>query len=85
MDPGEIATLKMDPRSRRAGILDGLQALLLQECTDRPLVIVVEDLHWIDEQSGALLKMLVDLIATAKVLLILTYRPGYQHSLGTRS
>jgi class 3 adenylate cyclase/tetratricopeptide (TPR) repeat protein len=85
VDPGDPNLSRMDPRDRRAGIFDGLQALLLQKSDDRPLVVVVEDLHWADEQSEAVLKALVDFIATAKVLLILTYRPDYAHSLGARS
>jgi tetratricopeptide (TPR) repeat protein len=85
LDPGDPAILVMDPRERRAGILDGLRALLLQKSQRRPLVMIVEDLHWIDEQSEAVLKMIVEAITVAKVLLILTYRPGYVHSLGERS
>ena len=85
VDPGDPTLSRMEPRDRRAGIFDGLQALLLQKSDDRPLVVVVEDLHWADEQSEAVLKALVDFIATAKVLLILTYRLDYAHSLGTRS
>jgi tetratricopeptide (TPR) repeat protein len=85
VDPGLETILAMDPRDRRAGIYDGLRALLLQECRRRPLVVVVEDLHWVDEQSEAALRVLVDVIANTRVLLLLTYRPGYAHSLGERS
>jgi class 3 adenylate cyclase/tetratricopeptide (TPR) repeat protein len=85
VEPGDPAVLEMDPRERRVGIFDGLRALLLRESGRRPLVMVVEDLHWIDEQSEAALKALVDAIATAEVLLVLTQRPGYAHSLGERT
>ncbi len=85
VDPGNPAILQMDPRDRRAGILDGLRALLLEVSRNQPLVISVEDLHWIDEQSEAALTALVDIIAAASVLLLLTYRPGYVHSLGERT
>jgi class 3 adenylate cyclase/tetratricopeptide (TPR) repeat protein len=77
--------LKMDPMERRAGIFDGLRSILLQESRQRPLVVAVEDLHWIDEQSEEALKALVDVIASVPVLLILTYRPDYSHTLGERT
>ena len=85
VDPGDAAVTAMDPLERRAGIFDGLRALLLQESQRRPLVMVVEDLHWIDEKSEEALAALVDVVASAPVLLVLTYRPGYAHSLGDRS
>jgi predicted ATPase len=75
----------MDPMERRAGIFDGLRSILLQESRQKPLVVVVEDLHWIDEQSEEALKVLVDVIAAVPVLLILTCRPEYSHKLGERT
>ena len=51
----------------------------------RPLVLAVEDLHWIDEPSEAALAALVDAVPGSPVLLILTHRPGYAHPLGDRS
>lgn len=85
VDPGDSTVAMMDSMERRAGIFDALRALISQESRRRPLVLVVEDLHWIDEQSEAVLEALVDVVATARVLIILTYRPGYSHSLGDRS
>jgi len=85
VDPGDAAVTVMDPLERRAGIFDSLRALFLQQSRRRPLVVVVEDLHWVDEKSEEALAALVDVIASALVLLILTYRPGYAHSLGERT
>lgn len=85
VDPGDPEIIAMDPRARRSGIFNGLRALLLQETLAQPLILVIEDLHWLDEQSEAALVALVDAVATAPVLLLLTYRPGYTHSLGERS
>jgi class 3 adenylate cyclase/tetratricopeptide (TPR) repeat protein len=85
VDPGDPTVTVMDPMERRAGVFDSLRALLLQESRRRPLVVVVEDLHWVDEKSEEAVAALADVVASAPVLLILTYRPGYAHSLGERT
>jgi class 3 adenylate cyclase/tetratricopeptide (TPR) repeat protein len=85
VDPGDPSIRTMDARERRAGILDGLRALLLELSRDRPLVLVVEDLHWIDDASEAALSALVDVVVAAPVLLLLTYRLGYTPKLPDRS
>ena len=46
-------------------------------CQFRPLVIVMEDLHWIDRTSQDFITYLINLLASAKILLILLYRPKY--------
>ena len=51
VDPGDEAVAAMDPMERRAGVLDALRALLIQESRKRMLVLVIEDLHWVDEKS----------------------------------
>ncbi|MDQ3931504.1 MAG: AAA family ATPase, partial [Actinomycetota bacterium] len=84
VDPGP-AVVRMDPRERQAGIFDALRTLILLEARQRPLVLLVEDLHWVDEKSEQALGALVDVVATAPVLVVVTYRPGYSPSLGDRS
>ncbi len=85
VDPGDPAIVAMDPLERRAGIFDALRALVLEASRTRPLVLVVEDLHWMDEMSAEALAVLVDTIAAAPVLLLATYRPGYVPALGERT
>jgi class 3 adenylate cyclase/tetratricopeptide (TPR) repeat protein len=85
VDPGDPAVLTMDPRKRRPEILDALRALVVEQAARQPLVVVVEDLHWVDEMSRGALAALVDVVAAAPVLLVLTYRPGYEHGLGERT
>ena len=82
VDPGDPAVTVMDPLERRAGVFDTLRALFLQQSRRLPLVVSVEDLHWVDEKSEEALAALVDVVASAPVLLVLTYRPGFAHSLG---
>ena len=45
-------------------------------------MVIFEDLHWIDEQTQELLNLLADSIATAKILLLVNYRPEYRHEWG---
>ncbi len=85
VDPGDQRVAEMDPMERRAGVLDALRSLLIRGSSQRPVVMVIEDLHWIDEKSEEALAALVDVAASARVLMILTYRPGYAHSLGDRA
>jgi class 3 adenylate cyclase/tetratricopeptide (TPR) repeat protein len=69
---------RLDPLQRRQRILDAGRRLLLRESLGQPLVLVFEDLHWVDSETQALLKCLVDSLPQAPILLLLTYRPGYQ-------
>jgi class 3 adenylate cyclase/predicted ATPase len=85
VDPGDPTVTAMEPLQRRAGIMDGLRAMLVEGSRRRPQVVAVEDLHWVDEKSEETLAALVDVIASAPVLLVLSYRPGYAPSLGERS
>jgi predicted ATPase len=77
--------LNMDAAMRHQRILDALRKMALQESRHNPIVIVLEDLHWIDDQSSEALAALVDIVAPSRILLILTLRPGYAHGLGDRT
>jgi class 3 adenylate cyclase/tetratricopeptide (TPR) repeat protein len=79
VDPGDAAIEHMDPMERRAGILDALRALILERARVAPRVVVVEDLHWADDQSEEAFRVCADVVATSPVLMILTFRPGYLH------
>src|SRR5262245_5150272 len=83
--PGDEAVLRMDAQQRRLKLFEALQAMMLQGGQRRPLVLVVEDLHWIDKTSEEVLLHLADSIPTARVLLLMTYRPGYQNPFGKRT
>jgi class 3 adenylate cyclase len=85
VDPGDPVVTAMDPAARRKGIFDALRALSLQGAKRVPLVLVVEDLHWIDRSTEEYLSSFVDSVAGLPVLLILTYRVGYTPPFGNRS
>ena len=69
----------MDAQLRKARTLDAVAQLLLRESADRPLLLMIEDLHWIDDESQALLDLIADLIGTSRMLLLVNYRPEYAH------
>jgi predicted ATPase len=70
----------LDPPQRRQRTLDALKRLLLRESHVQPLLLVFEDLHWIDSETQALLNSLVESLPTTRILLLVNYRPEYQHS-----
>ena len=76
---------RLDPPQRRQQTLDGIKRLLLRESQVQPLVLVFEDLHWIDAETQALLDSLVESLATARLLLLVSYRPEYQHGWGSKT
>jgi class 3 adenylate cyclase/tetratricopeptide (TPR) repeat protein len=82
---GDDPLAQMDPETRRHRTLDAIKRLLLRESLNQPLILVFEDLHWFDEGSLAFLKLLVDSIYAARVLMLVTYRPEFTHPWGDKS
>jgi class 3 adenylate cyclase/tetratricopeptide (TPR) repeat protein len=76
---------RLDPPQRRQRTLDAVKRLLLRESQVQPLLLLVEDLHWIDAETQALLDNLVESLPTARLLLLATYRPEYQHQWESRT
>src|SRR5262245_32260124 len=75
----------LDPPQRRQRTLDAVKRLLLQESQVQPVLVVCEDLHWIDAETQALLDSLVESLPTARLLLLVNYRPEYQHAWGHKT
>jgi class 3 adenylate cyclase len=76
---------RMDSQIRRRRTQDAIKRLLLRESLNQPLMVIFEDLHQIDEETGALLNLLADSIGTSRVLLLVNYRPEYAHSWGGKT
>jgi class 3 adenylate cyclase/tetratricopeptide (TPR) repeat protein len=75
----------LDPAQRRQRTLDAIKRLLLRESQVQPLLLIFEDLHWIDAETQALLDSLVESLPTARMLLLVNYRPEYQHGWGSKT
>jgi tetratricopeptide (TPR) repeat protein len=83
--PEDSPFLTLDPPQRRQRTLDALKRVLLRESQVQPLLLVFEDLHWIDTETQALLDSLVERLPTARILLLVNYRPEYQHGWGSKT
>jgi class 3 adenylate cyclase/tetratricopeptide (TPR) repeat protein len=79
------AYLKLDAPLKRIKIFEAIRDLLIWESQNKPLVIAVEDLHWVDKTSEELLGYLIGFLANTPILLLLLYRPEYTHQWASKS
>jgi class 3 adenylate cyclase/tetratricopeptide (TPR) repeat protein len=80
-----IDEIALSPEGKRDQIFQALNRLVLKGAEIQPLIMAIEDLHWIDKSSEEVLKELFEHIAGTKVMLIFTYRTEYIHTWGGRS
>jgi class 3 adenylate cyclase/tetratricopeptide (TPR) repeat protein len=69
----------LDRAQRRQRTLDAVKQLLLRESQVQPLLVLFEDLHWIDSETQAVLDAVIESLPTARILLLVNYRPEYEH------
>ena len=75
----------MDPQQRRRYTLNAVKRVLIRESQRQPLLIVFEDLHWIDSETQAFLDSLIESLPMARILLLVDYRPEYSHGWGDKT
>jgi predicted ATPase len=75
----------MDAQVRRRRTLEAIKRILVRETLDQPLTLICEDLHWFDGETQAFLDLLVESVATARLLLLVNYRPEYHHGWGSKT
>jgi predicted ATPase len=83
--PDESPFRQLEPPQRRQRTLDALKRVLLRESQGQPLLLVFEDLHWLDSETQALLDSLIESLPTARLLLLVNYRPEYRHGWGAKT
>src|SRR3989449_4061574 len=83
--PEDSPLRHLEPAQRRQHTLEALKRVLLRESQVQPLLLVCEDLHWIDTETQALLDRIVESLPTAHLLLLVNYRPEYQHGWGNKT
>jgi len=75
----------LDPLQRRLRTLDGIKRLLLRESQVQPLLLIFEDLHWVDGETQSFLDALIESLPKVRLFLLVNYRPEYQHSWANRT
>jgi len=75
----------LDPFQRRQQTLGAVKRLLLRESQVQPLILLFEDLHWIDSETQAMLESLVESLPTSRLLLLVNYRPEYRHGWANKT
>ena len=83
-EPGS-SLQQMDPQIRRRRTFEAVKRLLFRESLNQPLFLLFEDLHWVDSETQAFLDILTESVASARILLLVTYRPEYRHSWGSKT
>ena len=85
LPPNNTAWESFGAPQRRGLMVDALKEVFLRESRRKPLILVLEDLHWFDQESLAFLESLIDALGAAPLLLLMTYRPEFQHSWSGKS
>lgn len=80
-----IDEMSITPEEKKLRFMEASRRITLKGSEIRPVIMAIEDLHWIDKSSEDALKYLFESIAGARVLLIFTYRPEFVHTWGTKS
>ena len=75
----------MDPQIRRRRTFEALKKLFSRESLNQPLMLIFEDLHWIDSETQGFLDVLSESVASARILLLVNYRPEYRHEWGQKT
>ncbi len=82
---GDTSLGEMDPSIRRRRTREAVRSLILRESLVRPLLLIFEDLHWVDAETEALLNLIADSIGNARILMMVNYRPEYRHNWGNKT
>src|SRR5262249_34192262 len=85
VSPEDSPWQALDPTQRRQRILDAVKRLWLREAEVQPLLLVVEDLHWLDAETQAVLDSWVESLRRARLCLLVDYRPEYQHAWSSKT
>jgi class 3 adenylate cyclase/tetratricopeptide (TPR) repeat protein len=83
---GDDRLTQMDPQVRQRRAMEAIKRIVLRESLNQPLMVIFEDLHWLDAESQTVLNLLIESIGTARILLLVNYRQSeYRHEWGNKS
>jgi class 3 adenylate cyclase/tetratricopeptide (TPR) repeat protein len=75
----------LEPQQRRRLTFEALKRVVIRESLKRPILLLMEDLHWIDSETQAFLDHLVESLPRTRLLLLVNHRPGYSHTWSDKS
>ena len=82
IDPGDAAIAALDPSLRRAGMFEAVRQFLLASAETRPLVVMLEDVHWMDDATTEFLALMAESVESSRILLCVTHRTGFALPFG---
>ena len=74
--------LSLTPQQQRTRTLQALVTQLIELSRNKPVLFVLEDAHWIDATTLELVDLCLDQVASARVMMLVTTRPTFQHGFG---
>jgi tetratricopeptide (TPR) repeat protein/class 3 adenylate cyclase len=83
--PDDVQWRDLDPQQKRRQTVQAVKLLLLEHSRRQPVILVFEDLHWVDSETQAVLDTLVESLPSHRVLLLVSYRPEYQHAWAVKT
>jgi class 3 adenylate cyclase/tetratricopeptide (TPR) repeat protein len=81
----DVVYANLDPKQKREKTFEAIRNLLIRASQDLPLVLTIEDLHWIDRTTEEFLDYMIGWLPRTGILLLLLYRPEYTHQWGSKS
>ena len=75
----------LEPSQRRRRLIEAVTGLLHHQAQQQPIVVVIEDLHWLDAASRLVVEALVETLEASRIVLLVNYRPEFTHSWASRS
>jgi class 3 adenylate cyclase/predicted ATPase len=85
VEEAAVSLAHLDPPLRRRRTFEAITRLLLRESLNQPVLLLVEDLQWLDSETQAWLTLFSERVATARFLLLVNYRPEFQHGWGSKT
>jgi class 3 adenylate cyclase/tetratricopeptide (TPR) repeat protein len=79
------AYLSLEPKEKKERVFEALRDLIIRESQKKPVVLAIEDLHWVDKTSEEFLDYFINWVPQAKVMMVLLHRPDYTHKWGSKS
>jgi predicted ATPase/class 3 adenylate cyclase len=85
LKPDDEKYAELEPKQKREKTFEAFRDLIVRGSQERPLILAIEDLHWIDKTSEEFLDYMIGWLPTTHILLVLLYRPEYTHAWGSKS